>query len=100
MSYSDKETAAVRAAAPLTYAKAVELAAELGKSTRSVISKAKSLDLEYTPKPKAAAKGRGVTKAAVVLEVASALQVDADAVAGLAKADMAALKSLLAALKS
>ena len=100
MSYSDKETAAVRAAAPLTYAKAVALAADLGKSTRSVIAKAKQLDLPYTPKPKAAAKGRGVTKAAVVLDVAAALQVDVDAVAGLAKADMAALKALLAAVKS
>lgn len=96
MSYSDKETAAVVAAAPLTYDSAAALADKLGKTTRSVIAKAKSMDLEYTPKAKPAPKGKGVTKADVVAQIAAALSVPADSVDGLKGATMASLTTLLA----
>ena len=96
MSYSDKETAAVRAAAPLTYDSAAALAEAMGKSTRSVIAKAKSLDLEYTPKAKPTPKGKGVTKADLVAKVAAKLGVSTDAVDGLKGATVASLEVLLA----
>lgn len=95
MSYSDKETAAVRAAAPLTYDSAAALAETLGKSTRSVIAKAKSLDLEYTPKAKPAPKGKGVTKADLVAKVASELGLPAEMLEGLKGATVASLEVLL-----
>ena len=54
----------IKAAAPLNIEKARELAAEFGLSHRSVISKAKHLDVEYTPAVrKAASKPAGPTKA-------------------------------------
>jgi len=96
MSYSDKETAAVRAAAPLTYDSAAALAETLGKSTRSVIAKAKSLDLQYTPKAKPAPKGKGVTKADLVAKVAAELGLPAEMLEGLKGATVASLEVLLA----
>jgi hypothetical protein len=66
-------------------------------STRSVISKIKSLKLDYTPKPKAAvSKTDKVRKSEIVGEIALALGIQADAISGLAKADAACLRVLLA----
>ena len=75
MSYTDRETAIVVSAAPLTYETAVALAEKLGKSTRSVISKAKSLGLDYTPKAPVttASAKRGPTKAQIMADIRSAL---------------------------
>ena len=61
--YTPKMVAALEAAAPLNLEIAKDLAADFGISHRSVISKAKSLGLEYvkaTPKARAA---KGITKA-------------------------------------
>ena len=61
--YTPKMVAALEAAAPLNLEIAKDLAADFGLSHRSVISKAKSLGLEYvkaTPKARAA---KGITKA-------------------------------------
>ena len=61
--YTPKMVAALEAAAPLNLEIAKDLAADFGVSHRSVISKAKSLGLEYvkaTPKARAA---KGITKA-------------------------------------
>ena len=82
-----------------TFAEAEAFAQTHGLSTRSVVSKLKSLDLPYTPKPKAAAKPRS-RKADTVESIAKALDTSSDAIAGLAKADAAALNALLAALDS
>jgi hypothetical protein len=75
MSYTDRETAIVVSAAPLTYETAVALAEKLNKSTRSVISKAKSLGLDYTPKAPVttASAKRGPTKAQIMADIRSAL---------------------------
>ena len=75
MSYSAAEAAAVLAAAPLTYEGAIALGEKLGKSHRSVIAKAKSLGVEYTPKAKPARKtaDNGPTKAAVLAGIRSRL---------------------------
>ena len=75
MSYTDVETAAVVAAAPLTFDSAVALAEKLGKTHRSVIAKAKSLGVEYTPKAKPAKKAadNGPTKAQILADIRSRL---------------------------
>ena len=75
MSYTDFETAAVVAAAPLTFDSAVALAEKLGKTHRSVIAKAKSLGVEYTPKAKPAKKAvdAGPTKAQILADLRSRL---------------------------
>lgn len=66
-------------------------------SVRSVISKIKSLKLDYTAKPKAAtAKTDKVRKSEIVADIAAALNIQADAISGLAKADAACLRVLLA----
>ena len=96
--YTDQESAAVAAAAPLTFESAAALAEKLGKSTRSVIAKAKSLGVEYTPKAKPAPKGKGVTKADVVAEIAATMAVPVEQVEGLKGATMASLTALLTVL--
>tara|TARA_Y100000401_G_scaffold95992_1_gene82924 strand:- start:389 stop:718 length:330 start_codon:yes stop_codon:yes gene_type:complete len=72
--YTDAMVARIKAAAPLNIEKARELAAEFGLSHRSVISKAKHLDVEYTPAVrKAASKDTGPTKAETLAAIRLAL---------------------------
>ena len=80
-----------------TFDQAVQFAEANNLSTRSVVSKIKSLDLPYTPKPKAASQPR-FRKADTVLAIAKALNTDSDSLAGLAKADAASLSALLMAI--
>ena len=92
MSYTDKETAAVVAAAPLTFESAQALADKLGKTHRSVIAKAKSLGVDYVPKAKPAKRTPGVRKADLVEQISAAVGEDMD---GLNGATMAALEKLV-----
>ncbi len=72
--YTDSMVAAIRNAAPLTLAKAKSLASDFGTvSHRSVISKAKSLGVEYVKAAPAARKERGPTKADYLREIRTAL---------------------------
>ena len=72
--YTDNMVAAIRAAAPLTLEKAKALASDFGSvSHRSVISKAKSLGVEYVKATPAARKERGPTKADYLREIRTAL---------------------------
>ena len=65
--------AAIRSASPLTLEKAKALASDFGSvSHRSVISKAKSLGVEYV-KAAPARKERGPTKADFLREIREAL---------------------------
>lgn len=76
--YTDAMIARMKAVAPLNIEKARELAAEFGLSHRSVISKAKNLDIEYTPAArKAASKPTGPTKAETLAAIRLALALDA-----------------------
>ena len=75
--YTEQMTAKIVAASPLNLDKAQALASEFGTvSYRSVISKAKSLGVEYIKKAPAAktAKDTGPTKAAILLDIRKALQ--------------------------
>jgi len=97
--YTDVMVAKLNAGAPWTFANAEAFAKENNLSTRSVVSKIKSLGLEYQPKPKAARKNPdAIRKADVVSALATQLGADADKLAGLAKADMKALAELVRVL--
>ena len=81
------------------YESASAFAAEHNLSVRSVISKIKNLDLDYTPKPKTVStSGPRVVKADIVDAITKALDADPDSLAGLAKADSRALSALLMAI--
>ena len=95
-SYTEKMVARLKTDATeidLDYDYAVDFAAEFSLSHRSVISKIKSLGLNYTPKPKVQAMPR-VRKAEIVSSIASAIGVPYDTIAGLAKSDAASLVEL------
>lgn len=96
--YSESMVKALTSQTDWTFAQAVQFAETNNLSTRSVVSKIKSLDLGYTPKPKAASKARFV-KADTVLAIAKALDADSDELAGLAKADGKSLSALLMAIR-
>lgn len=97
--YSESMVKALTSQGAWTFAQAVQFAEANNLSTRSVVSKIKSLDLPYTPKPKAAAKAPRSRKADTVLAIAKALDTDSDSIAGLAKADAASLSALLMAIE-
>ena len=92
--YTDNMVAEMEKMGKFTYESAAEYAHLYGLTTRSVISKAKSLGLEYTPKVVAKASTPRVRKADVVASLALQIGADADALAGLAKADARALDEL------
>jgi hypothetical protein len=95
--YTDKLVAEMTEQGVFTYDQATQFAEQHNLSVRSVISKIKSLGLEYTPKKKAPAtkKGETITKSQVVAAIAASLNANADALAGLAKADRRALAELV-----
>lgn len=72
------------------------LAAEMGKSVRSVVAKLSQMKL-YKAKETAKAEVR-VTKAQLVLQAESALELEAGTLASFEKADKAALEALVRAL--
>tara|TARA_B110000503_G_scaffold111111_1_gene166283 strand:- start:1585 stop:1878 length:294 start_codon:yes stop_codon:yes gene_type:complete len=76
--YSPSEVAAIVGATPLTFEKAKEIGAKIGKSHRSVIAKAKSLGVVYIPKAKPVAKGKTeATKADVLVAIRKGLALSA-----------------------
>ena len=96
--YTESMVAELMAKDAWTYDEAVAFAEKHSSvSARSVISKIKSLKLDYAAKPKAAgAKTDKVRKSEIVSEIALALGIQAEAISGLAKADAACLRVLLA----
>ena len=92
--YTPAMIAKLQAAAPLNLAKAKDLAADVGLSQRSVISKAKHLGLGYDATPKAAKKIRS-SKADTVAAIAKAVDCSVDDLDGLANAKTSALSNLL-----
>jgi len=91
--YSEAQVQAIVDAAPLDFEKAQALAIQLEKSHRSVISKAKSLGVEYVGKT--AAKKRGISKPDLVLAIAKSMSIDVDSIAGLERATAQSLERLL-----
>lgn len=98
--YTDSMVSELTKTGSFDYASAQAFAEKHNLSARSVISKVKSLGLDYTPKPKVASKGGDrVRKSDVVRAIASELGTDYDSLAGLAKADGQSLAALLTAVR-
>ena len=94
--YSVDAVQAIRDAAPLDQAKATALAADLGKSPRSIIAKALSLGVAYNSKKPTNKNGLPVSrKIDTVHAIAKALDMSADDLDGLTKAPAKALDNLL-----
>lgn len=86
--YTNAMVAELSNNAPFDYGKAQIFAERHNVSVRSVISKVKSLGLEYTPKPKAASKKvEGPTKAQVLSGIRAKLGL-ADREGDLTKAEL------------
>lgn len=85
---------ALQAQATWTYEQAAAFAAEHNLSTRQVISKVKHLELDYVPKAAKVAKTPQFRKSDIVRVIATSLDLDYDVIAGLAKADKAALEAI------
>ena len=97
--YTDAMVARLNSQPEWTYADCVAFADENGLKVRSVIAKVISLQLAYVPKPKTTKSGEPVVaKAAVVAEIAEAVDVPATSLAGLEKATKASLFALLQAV--
>jgi len=96
--YTDNMVAEMEKIGSFNYDSAAAFAekySDAGISTRSVISKAKSLGLEYAPRVVAKSSTPRVRKSDVVAQIAEQLGADADALSGLAKADMRSLNELV-----
>lgn len=91
--YNDASIAKLRAAAPLNLEKAHALSAELGVSYRSIISKAKSLGIEYVKASAPARKRVGPSKADICSAIEQAMGLE---LPGLDKAPAATLGLILA----
>jgi len=93
--YSDEQIAAIVAASPLNLDKAKALAAEFGKSYRSVIAKAKTLEgVEYTSLPPVAKKPTEETKAEIVTSIEALFADKCASLFGLEKSTTRALINL------
>ena len=93
--YSENMVSEMESIGSFNYDSAAEFAGRYALTTRSVISKAKSLGLEYTPRVVAKATTPRIRKSDVVAGIADTLGADVDALAGLAKADMRSLNELV-----
>lgn len=94
--YTEAMVQKMRDAAPLNAAKAEALASEFGiVTTRSVIAKAKSEEIEYHKAEKPARKRAQVTKAEKVALIEKAFDVETEVLAGLVKAPVSTVDALL-----
>lgn len=99
--YTDTMVAEMTKIGSFNYDSASEFASKYGLSVRSVISKCHNLELEYTPREKTVASSQPrIRKSDVVAGIAASMNVNAEALAGLAKADMASLQALAVAVQS
>lgn len=94
--YTPEMEAALKAAAPISFADAESFGEQFGKSAQSVIAKVQNLGLEYIPKVREPKRPQGKTKAQLVAEIQEALN-GAD-LKGLEKATSMALGKLVNAL--
>ena len=81
-----------------TYESATEFASKHNLSVRSVVSKIKSLGLEYERKVVVKAVEGKLRKSDVVRRIETKLSLKDEALSGLGKADMEALSELLRAI--
>ena len=96
--FTEAQEAAIREAAPLNLAIATALAAEMGKTARSVIAKAVRMGVEYHSKQPTTKSGEPVRSKTKLVEDISAIV--AGNLEGLEKAPKAALQALVRHLAS
>lgn len=98
--YSAEQVSAITSAAEATGTlnadQAAKIAADIGKTKRSVIAKIKSLGLEYQVAARPTKGVRDVTKADLVAAIEQAHACESGSFAGLEKATAKALNALLA----
>ena len=97
INYTEAMVATLKTNAPIDYAKAQALGAEMQRSTKSIIAKCKREGIEYISKPAPARKKSAPTKADIVSAICNGL--DLDDCQGLEKATGSALSKLLSAIK-
>ena len=98
INYTPEMVATLKAAQPIDYAKAQDLATQLDRGVRSVIAKCKREGFDYISKPAPAKKKAMPTKADTINAIAKALNSDALDLVGLEKATGQGLNNLLAAI--
>jgi hypothetical protein len=97
--YTAEQVAEIVSASPLNMEKAKELAAKFGKSYRSVIAKAKTLEgVEYQSLPPVAKKPTEETKAEIVQSIEALFSDKCASLFGLEKATTRALVNLRQAI--
>ena len=93
VNYTPEMVAVLKAAQPINYAKAQELAKQLDRGVRSIIAKTKREGFDYISKPAPAKKKAAPSKMDMVAAICSAL--DMDTCEGLEKSTGSALNKLL-----
>ncbi|MBC8410456.1 MAG: hypothetical protein H8E12_17320 [Rhodobacteraceae bacterium] len=93
--YTSEMVSALQAGAVTDYDTAVSYSEANSLSTRSVISKVKSLGLPYTPKARILKRGERVTRVELVRAIEKSLASGTDSLVGLEKSSIAALERLL-----
>ena len=99
--YTENMVAELNRIGAFNFASASDFASKHGLSPRSVISKVKSLGIPYTPREVVRKDSEAVVvrKSDMVREIARLLGISEDNIAGLAKADKAALNNLGAVIQ-
>jgi len=95
VNYTPEMVAILKAAQPIDYAKAQDLATQLDRGVRSIIAKCKREGYDYISKPAPAKKKAAPTKADLVGAIANALNCSSDDLVGLEKATGQGLNNLL-----
>jgi hypothetical protein len=96
MSYTVKETARLEEFTSVSYPQAIELGVELGKTTKSIISKVQFLGIDYIKKVVPAPKPVQATKAELVTSIQAATQdFDVSGLTGATRESLVALESFL-----
>lgn len=93
MSYTKEQTVRLQSFESISYDQAVTLAVEFGVSTQSVISKVKSLEIDYIKKAVPAKRPTVLTKAQLVDLISAQYPVGVD-LSGLVGATLAGLNNL------
>lgn len=97
--YTDIMVETLQAQETWSYDDACEFASKHGLSNRSVISKIKSLGIDYEPKARPAAATIVIRKSDIVASIATLAGVNFESIEGLGKADKASLVALRDALR-
>ena len=92
--YTAKMVAELQRQRSWNFEQAAAFAATHALTTRSVISKIKSLEIAYTPKEKAPAKAAGERKSDIIAEIARGLKMNMELIEGLNRAPVSSLKEL------